>query len=1048
MLGRLANNPPVKRAFAVLMVLSMLLTLVPAQVLGFAAPSRGTDLSITAGESETVPDFGGVPTDEVLYELDLLLEFFDWVGITEAPGDETFFWPILPSDFPALVWFIEQEGTEGLSGHAGDDLLAAVAEWAAADHDQFEMMDPAMFDDADPIEAEAAAALDDSPGFFQNAWNWITGLFSGDDDDAADETPAAELAAVAEPVQTAVPTASAAPAASAEPEPELEFDTFEEFLTHEQFTAHLNTYDRPVVEVFTAEIFQWEVDALIELFAYVDISYDTNPADFNGGWLIIPPEFPILDVLFHENGIAPFAGFLPANWMPFVEAWLSFDHAAVWNAAPLARSFFADEEEDIDLGAGWLRVTRDMQLAEEAQIEAEAFIAEIETLTEEYELRYDEGINQIRALLEVGIQPFNLNTSIPMRFFHNNGGTMVNVEHVLVGTPYANVPRPTPTVPAAGWTFAGWRSRANVAPPTVMYPTSGNVSFASHQNWYASWSRVVTWQPNGGQGSPQTQTVFLYNSNIAFQERPAFVRPGFIRTEFLQRAPGDGTAWSHEPGLSRGATVPTNFPTVAHVHWVQNEGAISHQTHVNIRRHPNAIQAAQSIAAGGQFHMNVTPDRFMFVRYDINFRQQNSVGAHTRSTVWTAVPARGQLVTSVTNAVNANRVHGQGYIWIERVIARDPNLWQQVTWDMNGGRWSQGGNIHTGWWWRNRPGDTYGSLHGLLANDSFRSWYFRGTPEMPGNNWAGWWDTPNRTGGTRITHTTPVTGGTTRTIWARWTPTPFSGILTFIANGGTPPQQTVDGWAGQPWNAVSNPPVTPPAGWTLDGWFDHPVPFIGDARPTSGNVPNVGAVFHHTFWARYRRDITFNLNGATHTGGGALSQTVRRGEPWLNVIPPTIQAPAGATFLGWFNTPNPTGGTALPRTGLISGGIADVAGPLTFHARFSGRPMNFNANGGTGGGTVQVMIGQLWNTIAIPAVTPPTGGWSLSGWYSTNVWNPTAAQRLPTTGNVPDAGPWTWFARWQRTMPFGANGGTGGGNVTVTRNQPWNTLTIPTTNPP
>jgi len=287
--------------------------------------------------------------------------------------------------------------------------------------------------------------------------------------------------------------------------------------------------------------------------------------------------------------------------------------------------------------------------------------------------------------------------------------------------------------------------------------------------------------------------------------------------------------------------------------------------------------------------------------------------------------------------------------------------------------------------------------------------------------------------------------------------------LTFEANGGTPATQGAEGWATQPWANVQNPTnVTPPTGWALDiqpggnatnsGWFTTAAWTGGDLRPTTGTVPNIGDIFHHTFFARWRRDITFNTgsftvtNNNSTTGSGATrTQTVRRGQPWNTVVAPTLQTPAGTTFLGWWTVNAPTGGTQLPQTvNPISGGIADVAGSLQFWPRFT-RTMVFNANGGTGGGNVTVGIGETWTAVRgrIPTTTAPAGsGFTLGGWFSVNTWN--GGTELPNSGTVPaNHAVWTYFARWTRTATFNPNGGTLSGNtatqtVTVTRGQPWN----------
>jgi len=82
--------------------------------------------------------------------------------------------------------------------------------------------------------------------------------------------------------------------------------------------------------------------------------------------------------------------------------------------------------------------------------------------------------------------------------------------------------------------------------------------------------------------------------------------------------------------------------------------------------------------------------------------------------------------------------------------------------------------------------------------------------------------------------------------------------------------------------------------------------------------------------------------------------------------------------------------------------------------------MPFGANGGTGGGNVTVTRNQPWNTLTIPTTNPPAGGWTLNGWFSVSAW--TGGVQLPTTGNIVDASPAGFHARWQRNMQFRGNG--------------------------
>ena len=98
------------------------------------------DMDAHFGE-EAVSSAEELFAEELLEELEILLEFFEWAGIYEAPDDPYFFWPILPTDFPVLMGYVESAGTHTLEDYASAQMLAAIYEWVHADHDIFSPAD-------------------------------------------------------------------------------------------------------------------------------------------------------------------------------------------------------------------------------------------------------------------------------------------------------------------------------------------------------------------------------------------------------------------------------------------------------------------------------------------------------------------------------------------------------------------------------------------------------------------------------------------------------------------------------------------------------------------------------------------------------------------------------------------------------------------------------------------------------------------------------------------------------------------------------------------
>jgi len=267
------------------------------------------------------------------------------------------------------------------------------------------------------------------------------------------------------------------------------------------------------------------------------------------------------------------------------------------------------------------------------------------------------------------------------------------------------------------------------------------------------------------------------------------------------------------------------------------------------------------------------------------------------------------------------------------------------------------------------------------------------TPTRSGHTFAGWWSA--QTGGTQITASTVVNGNVT--YWARWNASNVT--LTFNANGGAPATMTLSRQAG---TTIGNMPAHPTrTGLTFAGWWSTSAATGGTQITSNTVVPNVNT----TFWARWNATITFNANG------GAVippSRTATVGAP-IGTLP--IPTRSGHTFAGWWTAQ--TGGAQITANTVVNGNV-------TYWARWSPNvTLTFNANGGTP--ATMTLSRQAGTTIGNMPAHPTRSGLTFAGWWSTSA--ATGGTQITANTVVPNANT-TYWARWNATITFNANGGT------------------------
>jgi len=193
-----------------------------------------------------------------------------------------------------------------------------------------------------------------------------------------------------------------------------------------------------------------------------------------------------------------------------------------------------------------------------------------------------------------------------------------------------------------------------------------------------------------------------------------------------------------------------------------------------------------------------------------------------------------------------------------------------------------------------------------------------GTPQRDGYTFGGWFATQAEANGTgsagQVLATTPVTGESSRTLWARWTaivvPPPATVNVTFVL-GQNLPNAVLPRLEGQQIGQTNVP--TPPVvtGYTFTGWLRQQT---GNRYATAADVGAVMVSQPTTFVAQWEavtppptRDITFALNGGNINNATAnVVRTIPAGGSIALANIPVIPVRAGHTFLGWLET-SPSG---------------------------------------------------------------------------------------------------------------------------------------------
>ena len=279
------------------------------------------------------------------------------------------------------------------------------------------------------------------------------------------------------------------------------------------------------------------------------------------------------------------------------------------------------------------------------------------------------------------------------------------------------------------------------------------------------------------------------------------------------------------------------------------------------------------------------------------------------------------------------------------------------------------------------------------------------TVTRTGYTFAGWYTAAS--GGTQVTASTKVTGAAT--YYAHWEIVNYT--ITFNANGGT---------GGTTVNRTYNStlgtlPTVTRDGYKFLGWFTA----ASGGTQVTASTQVTGAATYYAHWEIVNYTITFNANGGTG------DTTVERAyNSTLDALPTVTRT--GYAFVGWFTATS--GGIQVTASTKVSGSATYYA-----HWEIVNYTITFNANGGTGGTTVNLDYNSTLGTL--PTMTRT--GYTFAGWYTA------ASGGTQVTASTKVTGAATYYAHWEivnYTITFNANGGTGGTTVNRAYNSTLGTL--------
>ena len=260
----------------------------------------------------------------------------------------------------------------------------------------------------------------------------------------------------------------------------------------------------------------------------------------------------------------------------------------------------------------------------------------------------------------------------------------------------------------------------------------------------------------------------------------------------------------------------------------------------------------------------------------------------------------------------------------------------------------------------------------------------------------------NYSGSTDTTKSAARTTSYTFSKWKATNGTLYSAKASYSANAAT--TMTAQ-WTSS--TSTASVTLTTPtrSGYAFDGWATSSTgskAYNGGASMTpSGNT---------TLYARWNRTVTYNAN----SGSGAPSSQTALATSAIT-LSSTTPTRTGYAFAGW-NTSSDGSGTSYS-----AGGTYAKQNPsVTLYAKWN-RTVTYNANGGSGAPSAQTAAST--SVIKISGTVPTRTGYTFAGW---NTAANGSGTNYSSGGSYPVNNPSvTLYAKWNRTVTYNANGGSG-----------------------
>jgi len=302
-------------------------------------------------------------------------------------------------------------------------------------------------------------------------------------------------------------------------------------------------------------------------------------------------------------------------------------------------------------------------------------------------------------------------------------------------------------------------------------------------------------------------------------------------------------------------------------------------------------------------------------------------------------------------------------------------------------------------------------------------------PFRTGYTFDGWYTAPDGTG-TQVTSITIVSIAGNHTLYAKYTAKTYT--VSFNAHGGT---------GGQTANVTATydlamPTIntTPPtrSGYNFGGWYDTSALTGGTqyytAEGTSARTWDKDSS-PTTLYARWLEPDKYNITFDKRGGSGGTDDVIATYDAAMPEA--TMPTRKGYTFEGYFDAIS--GGIQYYTSDGASTRTWDKSKNDTLYARWSAinYTVSFNANGGTGGQTADVIANYDASMPSISTTPPTRTGYTFGGWYDTSAsiggtqYYSAAGASARTWDKDSNA---TLYARWTAntyTIKYNANGGSG-----------------------